>query len=214
MPPEDSCLLVIAHCNVIRLYRHNHFDSFRLNHIAMCIYQRPICMKRSTWYQGSHVTGKHPVQEMKPVLLVHTGFDAVYGVLRYHNVNALGFNIQPHLRTEFCLSCRLYHNFIFSGLHCNLIMDTLKYDRGHNSPDNSFIRCCNHHVLRSHHCINHCPMLNVIHTFKLCPAETYPAFSGHNAAKNIAVPNKIGYKGIFRLIINVFRRSYLLDLSL
>ena len=44
--------------------------------------------------------------------------------------------------------------------------------------------------------------------------ELYKLVPDHNAGDNIRVPDKIGNKGVFRLVVNVSRGSYLLDIAL
>ena len=90
-------------------------------------------------------------------------------------------------------------------------MHSLKNNRCYFSFYRPFFRRCYNDILRTHNCINHCTMLNIIHTCKLRTTKTHPEFSRHNAAKNVAFPDKIGNKGIFRFIVDILRRTGLLD---
>ena len=93
-------------------------------------------------------------------------------------------------------------------------MHTLKNYRSHYPSDNTLFRRCNRHILWSDDCVNHRTMLDIVHTFKFCAAEAHSALPCHNAAKDIALSDKVGNKGIFGFIVNILRRTNLLNLSL
>ena len=93
-------------------------------------------------------------------------------------------------------------------------MHPLKNNRSYNTCNRSVLRCRNNNVFRSDNDINQCSFRHIIHSGKFPAAETHLHMSCHNTFENVTLSDKIGYKRIFRFIVNVLWRTNLLDFSL
>ncbi len=181
-----------------------------VNDITMCIQQFMIVIELRPWNNLRQITLDLSVKDRKLVILIHITLDLIQSMFRNHDMNTVRLHIQAYLATNCCSLRRLDHNLVLTGFHCDLIMDTLEYNRCNRSNDCTLLRCCNPNILRTHNDLHQPSMLHVIHTGKLCPAETYPELICHDASKNITLADKVCNECIFRLIVYILRSSNLL----
>ena len=128
-------------------------------------------------------------------------------------MDTVRFHIQSNLASNRCGLRRLDHDLVLAGFHCDLIVDTLEYNRCNRSCDCTILRRCDLHILRTHNNFHQPSMLDIIHTGKFRSTETHLELVCHNARKNITLTDKVCNECIFRLIIYILRSSDLLHTS-
>ena len=86
---------------------------------------------------------------------------------------------------------------------------------GHNTLYTALLGFYKINIFRTDHNV-HRPIISkaLVNTYKP-GAENFNQFIlDHNAGYNVALSDKVSHKGIFRFIINLFRGTHLLDISL
>ena len=100
------------------------------------------------------------------------------------------------------------------GLHNDLIVYALKQDAQHLAGHLSVRRIHNVDVLRTDHHIHRLIFFKTkIHTVKRNVVKPHFIVFYHDSRQDIALTDEICHKPVDRFIINIFRRSHLLNLS-
>ena len=79
------------------------------------------------------------------------------------------------------------------------------------TADRSFLGSGYDDILRTNDRRDQRALLDVVDACKFASAEACAQFAGHNAVENVTLSDKVSYERIFRLIVNIFRRTDLLD---
>ena len=85
-------------------------------------------VKLRTRYDLRQITLDLSIKDCKLIILVYITLDLIQCVFRNHDVNTIRFHIQSNLASNRCGLCRLDHDLILAGFHCDLIVDTLEYN--------------------------------------------------------------------------------------
>ena len=94
-------------------------------------------------------------------------------------------------------------------------MDTFENGMGQCTMDNTFFRCYQLHVLGTDDYVDGLVFSETgIHTVKAGTKDLYQTISDHGCTDNVTVTDKVGNESVFRFVINIFRSSDLLDISL
>lgn len=90
-------------------------------------------------------------------------------------------------------------------------MDTLENQMGNHTLDRAVFRGNQLHILRTDNSVNRLIGTEArIHAGKFCPQNLHQLILHHNGVKNIAVPDEVRNKSVFRLIVDVLGRTDLL----
>ena len=143
-------------------------------------------------------------------------FKRVTATFFLHNMNIKRLYQQTDFGSYFEMMIILYEEFITSAKHGHFIVDTFKNRGLNNTSQLRHIRNGEDiKVFRTNDYIYRSILTKTfIHTFKFRTTETYQFVMYHRTVKNIAFSDKIRHKRIDRLIININRRTDLLNLSL
>ena len=128
-------------------------------------------------------------------------------------MDTIRLQTHPDGFSNFSSSGSLDHHFIVSGFYNDLIMHSLKDHRLHHAGDCSFFRFRHDHVLRPDDHINLSPCRQIIQTRKLGTTEINFSDTAHMAGVNIALANKVCHEYSIGLVVDLFRCTDLLDLS-
>jgi len=126
-------------------------------------------------------------------------------------MDSVRFKAHSYLVSDFGTSCALDNNFVIAGFYYNLIVHAFKYNRCHHTGNSSFFFGCHYYILRSYDNVDFGTDCHIVKAVKISSAEANLAFARHTTVKNIAFAYKVGNKYRIRLIIYLFRSSYLLN---
>ena len=92
-------------------------------------------------------------------------------------------------------------------------MHTLENHGLYHTRNRTVFRCRHDHILRAHDDIDFCSHRKVFKTGKLRTTEIHFADTAHMTGVNVALTDKVRNKYGMRLIINLLRRTDLLNLT-
>ena len=132
-----------------------------------------------------------------------------------HDLDIKRINIQSDLTSDFREACTVYQPRESKCFHLHFIVHPFEHQGFHFCTDRAFFRRYKDHILRSYHDIHRFIFTESdIDAFKILPLNIDKAVADHCRRKNIALADKVCHKRILRLIVNVFRRTDLLDVPL
>ena len=101
------------------------------------------------------------------------------------------------------------------GSNLHLIVNAFKNQVGDNAFKGSLFRLYQIDVFRTdYHVYRLVYAETAVHTGKFSAEDLYQFIMEHQAVYNVALADKIGYEGIFRLVVYLLRRAHLLDVAL
>ena len=85
-------------------------------------------VKLRTRYDLRQITLDLSIKDRKLIILVYITLDLIQCMFRNHDMDTIRFHIQSNLTSNHCGLCRLDHDLVLAGFHCDLIVDTLEYN--------------------------------------------------------------------------------------
>ena len=111
--------------------------------------------------------------------------------------------------------CTMYHPFIVIGHNFHLIMNAFKNKVGNNAVNTSLSRLHKINILRTDHYVYRLILSETfVHTGEIHTQDLHKTVLHHSCRNNIALPDKICHKSIFRLVVDLLRRTDLLNIPL
>ena len=101
------------------------------------------------------------------------------------------------------------------GFHHNFIVHSFKQHAFHLSGHLTVLHIYNVNILRTDNHINRFILVeSEIHTVKCDVVKAHFVILGHGAREDVTLAYKVRHETVRRLIVNILRRSHLLDLSI
>ena len=219
---QCSLFLVVLQIDVAELHTHLHFLA-RLKALELLLLYFPF-----------------RIQEPNLTVLQHFALEIVIDIVLFlHDLNVLRPNQHAHFRARQVLMIVLNQELIvIRRQHTHLIVYALEdttlhlavplrelplrhaifyiilFIHSHLTALLIFL-APNINIFRSNHHIHRIVLTKTgIDTIELLSAERYPLVTDHRTRQNITLTDKIRHKAVLRLVIDIRRRTDLLDLTL
>ena len=211
MPLYQTNLWVIAKLRLSWIYIDNHLASLCLdrmtikNSILQCRTRKKLC----------HIHFDTSIHQTNTHRIIDHADEMICLFIKMHQMNAIRQDINANFRSLGNISGSLSDNLIFLIVQDrDLMKGSFKYRRQHLALKFSLADLRQNNVFRTDHRLYTQSLFNVIHTIKLCLAERDLLVPCHNTVKDIAFSDKIRYKSILWLIVDLLRRTNLLNLTI
>ena len=111
--------------------------------------------------------------------------------------------------------CAVYQPFKPVCLDFHFIVDAFEDQMGDNPLDRALLRLHQVHILGPDDNVNGSVAAKAfVHTGELGTQDLHQPVLKHSTFYNITLADKVGYKCVLRLIVDIFRGPHLLDISL
>ena len=133
-----------------------------------------------------------------------------------HNVNSVRFNIHSDFFADFVMLNCLYHPYKSAHINKYFKMNSFKCYTCYFARQGSFASFFyNFNIFRPYNSFNKCVFTkSAVKAFKCNTAEWYKIVFNHNSINYIWFAYKVCYKSVYRFVINILRRTYLLNFAL
>ena len=108
----------------------------------------------------------------------------------------------------------LDHDLIAPRLHGDLVVDPLEYDGNNAAADLAFGRLGQHDILRTQDRGDPGAGRDVVDALELAARKSGAQRTGHDPVEDVAVADEVRHERILRFVVDIFRRTDLLDLAL
>ena len=133
----------------------------------------------------------------------------------FHYMYCIGLNVHADSLLGSNVIRSLYHPLEALYINYYLIVYTLEGNRRYGSNQHTLIYWDNIYVLGTNYYVNRLVLTKaLVKTLEGVTRKTYGEIVQHNAVYNIGFSDKVGYKRVFRLVVDIGGGSDLLYLSI
>ena len=123
--------------------------------------------------------------------------------------------MNPHFFSDREQGGRVYQPLKTVCLYFHFIVDAFKDQVAYHTLNHSFRRLHQNHIFRADDHVHGTVSSEArVHTGKACAEDVYQLIFNHGGGDDIAVPDEVRYKRVFRLVVDGLRASDLLDVAL